>query len=308
MKGLDLAERYFETYGMPLLRNKFSDYVDRIAAGLVGDGSECFGFDDRISQDHDWGPGFCIWLSDAEHQTIGGDLEKAVLSLPRSFLGYGPRIISEWGFGRTGVFSIPRFYQVYTGLDHLPQSLEEWLNIPENNLAACTNGRVFYDPKGEFSQWRETLLSFYPEDIRLKKIASRCMTLAQFGQYNFMRCIKRKEFFSARYAETKFCADAISMVFLLNKKYTPFFKWMHRALGDLPIMGKWFHEKIQQMVDAVDYDEKADLIEQMSVMIISELQSQNLSESNSLFLLDHGPLVQQKIKDDNLRKRNVWVA
>lgn len=307
MKGLDLAERYFETYGLPLIR-KFEDYSDRMAAGLVGDGSECFGFDDQISQDHDWGPGFCLWLSDADYQTIGDVLEKAFLSLPTSFLGYGPRMTSEWGFGRTGVFSIPGFYQLYTGLDHLPQSLEEWLYIPENSLAACTNGRVFYDPMGEFSSWRETFLGFYPEDIRLKKIASRCMTLAQFGQYNFRRCVRRKDFFSARYAETKFCADAISMVFLLNRRYTPFFKWMHRALADLPIMGKWLQEKIQQMVQTADYENKADLIEQISSRIVSQLRSQNLSESDSAFLLDHGPQVQQKIKDENLRNRNIWVG
>jgi hypothetical protein len=307
MKGLELAEKYFEAYGRPLIR-KFADYSDQIAAGLVGDGSECFGFDDRISQDHDWGPGFCLWLNEADYQTIGADLEKAFLSLPTSFLGYGPRMTSQWGFSRIGVFSIPGFYQVYTGLDHLPQGLEEWLYLPENNLAACTNGRVFYDPKGEFSRWRETFLGFYPEDIRLKKIASRCMTLAQFGQYNFRRCVKRKEFFSARYAETKFCADAVSMTFLLNKRYAPFFKWMHRALADLPIMGRWLQEKIQQMVETGDYEEKADLIEQISGRFVSELRSQNLSESNSLFLLDHGPQVQQKIKDKDLRNRNVWLG
>ena len=134
------------------------------------------------------------------------------------------------------------------------------------------------------------------------------MTLAQFGQYNFQRCLKRKEFFSARYAETKFYADAISMVFLLNKRYTPFFKWMHRALIDLPIMGKWLHEKIQQMIETGDYEEKTDLIEQVAGGIVSQLRIQNLSESDSPFLLDHGPQVQQKIKDDDLRNRNVWVG
>ena len=106
--------------------------------------------------------------------------------------------------------------------------------LPENSLAACTNGKVFRDPLGEFTEWREALLAFYPEDVRRKKIAARCMTIGQAGQYNFPRCVQRGELFAARYAETKFCADVISVVFLLNRRYTPFYKWMHRAVGDFP--------------------------------------------------------------------------
>ncbi len=46
MKGLELCERYFNEVGALMIDKKFGDYRDRIAAGLVGDGSECFGFDD----------------------------------------------------------------------------------------------------------------------------------------------------------------------------------------------------------------------------------------------------------------------
>ena len=62
MTGLELAKAYYETYGKRMLAEEFPRYVDRIAVGLAGEGSECFGFDDAISRDHDFGPSFCMWL------------------------------------------------------------------------------------------------------------------------------------------------------------------------------------------------------------------------------------------------------
>ena len=42
MNGMELAERYYETYGRPMLHEKYPEYETRIAVGLVGEGSECF--------------------------------------------------------------------------------------------------------------------------------------------------------------------------------------------------------------------------------------------------------------------------
>ena len=58
MKGLELSRAYFEAYGRPMLERDFAQVIDRIAVGLVGHGSECFGFDDEISLDHDVSNGF----------------------------------------------------------------------------------------------------------------------------------------------------------------------------------------------------------------------------------------------------------
>lgn len=291
-----------------MIQDKFGQYTHRIAAGLVGDGSECYGFDDELSRDHDWGPGFCIWLAKEDYKTIGRKLQFEISRLPRTHLGFGPRKTSKWGSDRIGVFQLSQFYSNFIGLDHIPTELDEWLYIPENGLAACTNGKVFCDPPGEFTRWRKILLKFYPEDVRLKKIASRCMTIAQSGQYNFERCLKRKEFFAAQYAETKFCADVISLIFLLNRRYTPFYKWMHRALKELPVLGEWSHLKISKLTTLSDYTEKFAIIEEICRAIIDELRIQNLSDSTSDFLLDHGPGVQSKIRDTDLKQKNVWVG
>ena len=63
MKGLDIAYRYYKEYGEEMIRSLFSEHEDRIAVGLVGEGSECLGFDDELSHDHDFEPGFCLWIT-----------------------------------------------------------------------------------------------------------------------------------------------------------------------------------------------------------------------------------------------------
>jgi len=308
MNGLTLAEQYFHQHGLPMIREHYPLHVERMACGLVGDGSECFGYDDEISRDHDWGPGFSIWLTREDYDEIAKDLMGKYEQLPKTFAGYGPRQQSEWGNERVGVFEIGNFYSRFIGYKNVPQNNAEWMIVPESALAAATNGRVFYDPLGAFSAVRDRLLEFYPDDVRLKKIAARCMTIAQSGQYNFGRCLKRGDPFSARYAETKFCIDVISLIFLLNRHYTPFYKWMNRALATLPRLGKEVHEKINLLIQTSDSSLKLDIVEKICSLIIAELASEGLSDSSSAFLLDHGPIIQSKILDKELRERNVWVG
>ena len=59
MKGLELARDYFERCGRPMLERDFPELMPFLAAGLCGSGSECFGWDDEVSRDHDFEPGFC---------------------------------------------------------------------------------------------------------------------------------------------------------------------------------------------------------------------------------------------------------
>jgi hypothetical protein len=300
MKGLELAEAYYHAHGKPLIEKHFAADAHRIATGLVGPGSECFGFDDAISRDHDWGPGFCLWLTESDTTRIGGALQAAYQKLPAVFMGYGPRQVSPGEEQRTGVCSIGSFYTAYTGLDRVPMHANEWLRIPEHALALCTNGKVFNDPLGEFSEWRDRLKRYYPEDVRLKKIASRCVTVAQSGQYNFIRGLKRGETFAVRCAEVEFCKGVLELVFLLNRAYAPFYKWLHRAVKSLPVLGPRIHTLIAELTATLEDGGKVDRIEAICALLIDQLKKEGLSDRDSDFLLDHAPAVHGRIQDPEL--------
>ncbi len=308
MTGLELAERYYEEYGRALVAGRFAAYEGRVAAGLVGEGSECFGFDDELSRDHDWGPGFCLWLTARDYAEIGAELQKRYDELPRGFAGHEGRSESAHAGKRTGVFEVTAFYGRFVRYDHVPIGLAEWRVVPEIYLATATNGRVFADPLGEFTAFREGLLAFYPEDLRLKKVAARCAAAGQAGQYNYGRCIVRGELVAAHCAMANFVEAVISLVYLLNKRYRPFYKWMHRGMRELPILGGECHRLLANL--CADSGREAgpgasrrqeQLVEEISALIIARLHSEGLSDSSSDFLLDHAHAVQARIENQALR-------
>ena len=311
MNGLRLSERYYKFYGKPMFEKLFPDYINRMAIGLVGKGSECLGFDDVISMDHDWGPGFCIWLNEQDYADIGKELHAAYYTLPADFAGVSFRIKTNDAANRFGVFEINTFYESFIGLREPPVTWDEWIGISETKLATCTNGKIFFDELGEFSHFRNKLLDFYPSEVRLKKIADRCFVISREGQYNFMRCVGRKEFVAARLAESRFVESVISLIFLLNWHYIPYYKWMHRALYSLPILGVKVHGLLSDLSNlkcGADenefYNSKDELIETICRYIIEELNRQQISKSKLVFLLDHINGILLQINNEELRNYN----
>lgn len=191
MTGLELSRSYYELYAPTLFEGLPSDVRYRAALGLVGEGSECLGFDDEISHDHDFGPGFCVWLSTDVYEEWGSELQRRYDLLPVSFKGF-TRQQTQVAGKRVGVFETQAFYRLYTGLSRAPQCAKEWLAIPEQLLAQVTSGEVFADPSGEFSILRAVYQGFYPDEVMRKKFAAHCASMAQAGQYNLPRCLKPK--------------------------------------------------------------------------------------------------------------------
>lgn len=299
ISGLELSRRFWERVGKPAFEKSCPEILEHAAIGLVGEGSECFGFDDAISRDHDWGPGFCIWLSKDEFRSFGKEVQQIYASLPKRFEGYERRLVSEHTVGRVGVQEIGDFYARYIGFDHVPSSIREWRLMPERGLSVVTNGEIFQDPSGEFTAFRQTLLDYYPEDLRRKKLAKACAVAAQAGQYNYSRCLSHGEPVAAELALGEFLREAMHAIFLLNQRYMPYYKWSHRALGELPILGQETAPLFAELVDITT--NRIDLIEKISSEIIAELQRQHLTNESSDFLLSHAETLQRRIEDEFLR-------
>ena len=131
-------------------------------------------------------------------------METLLARLPDTYEGFPARMASAKRMERVGPLSIEGFYARFIGMPQPPQTWKQWRLVPEQFLAVSTNGAVFSDRLGAFTAFREALLGFYPEDVRLKKIAARCMGMAQAGQYNLLRSLRRGETATAMLAAARF--------------------------------------------------------------------------------------------------------
>jgi hypothetical protein len=300
VNGLSISRDYFEKTALPSFISAFPAEYARAAAGLVGNGSECFGYDDEVSRDHDWGADFFIWLSDDDRGSIPA-VSDWKLRLLREHPPEYPRTQSEYG-ARVGVMTAGDFYRSLVGFQSGPQTLSDWRAVPEENLAMAVNGEVFIDNLGEFTRTREYLLKFYPEDLRLKRISYRCMSLAQTGQYNYERIAKRDDFVTMRSVLSRFSDSVIAMVFLLNRAYRPYYKWAFRAMRDLPVLSRDAADCLTYLATTRDgVPEVSARMYDMCGKIAARLRQEGLSLEEDWFLTTHAESVRAKIGDDFLR-------
>lgn len=312
MNGLELSRAFFAEFGMPMLEREFPDQLPLLAAGLFGSGSECFGYDDSVSRDHDFEPGFCLFLPNESivSRRTAFLLERAYAKLPREYLGVRREILSPVGGGRRGVLRISEFFSDKVGSPDGVLSLEQWLSIPENALAEATNGLIFFDAYGLVTEIRKRLSSF-PEDVLRKRVAGNLLLMAQAGQYNYRRCLSHGELAAAQLAIVEFVESAMSAVFLLNRKYQPFYKWRFRAFRELPLLGDLadtFSFLLCSGNEDIIQAEKEKMISEISLAVSTLLYEQELTGIPDPDLETQAYEVNNRIKDPNLRNSHILSA
>lgn len=291
--NLERSKEFYETHGQPMISSLFPEYEHRIAVGLVGEGSDCFGFDDEISSDHDYEVGFCMWLTGEDYNMIGEQLQKAYDSLISS---------KNRLKNRRGVFSINQFYNeiLETSNDYEKNCRLNFEQLKEHQLSTATNGQIFFDPLGVFTKVRENLLEYYPEDLWRKKLAQCIHEFSQYAQSNYSRMMTRNDSVTALLCVGKAIESVLDLLYLLEKRYAPYYKWKKKGLENSPLALRIFPllEKIAELPNQKNVwegyryssasihteDAKLSLFEEIAKELLTELKRQNLVDGEELFL------------------------
>lgn len=290
--GLELSRQFLASEVYPLLKQQFPKVLPRLAAALTGKGSECLGYDDHISRDHDFEVKVLLFLEGADYQQYHLPLESA---------------LEHCRGGKAYVVPIEDFFRKYTKSVAGPNTIAEWRDIPEQFLVNAVSGKVFFDNLGTFTAIRNRILGYYPEDVRLKYLAFYCIKLAQAGQYNYPRSLERQDYVAASLALNEAITMIMSIVYALNKTFMPFYKWQYKGMETLPILGAKVHGMLYDIVQSFSSDmSNVDRIETLCEIIIEELKQQGLSNETDGFLLHHGNAIFAKIQDADLRKETPW--
>ena len=312
MKGLEISKAFYYEYGKPMLEERFPELVPYLAAGLIGSSSECYGYDDEVSRDHDFEPGFCIFLPGEEvvDRKAAFALERAYAGLPREFMGLRRALVSPVGGARHGVIRTADFLMDKTGTNDGVLSLYEWLTLPDYSLSEVVNGEIFEDRYGGITAVRDRL-RHRPQDVRLKKLAGHLLLMAQAGQYNYLRCLRHGETGAAQLAVTEFVKNAMAAAFLLNDAYQPYYKWSFRALRELdklPFMAELLEYLLTTDNEKDTRDEKIDVMEGIAADVIGELQAQGLTQAVCGDLEKHAYSVNDRIADAQIRNMHILAA
>ena len=309
MNGMELSKAFYTEIGEPMLRERFPELCPFLATGLAGSGSECLGFDDEVSRDHDFEPGFCIFLpgEDVVDRKAAFALERAYAKLPGEFMGVRRAKVSPVGGARHGVMRTADFMMDKTGTPDGNLSALQWLSLPDFALAEAVGGEIFDDRYGEITAIRKRLRR-RPSDIRFKKLAGQLLMMAQSGQYNYNRCLKHGEKAAAQLAAVAFVKSAMHVLFLLNRVYEPYYKWSFRALRQLPKLALEA-ELLEYLLTTDNEPEMAeakyDVMEGICADVIDELQEQALTEAICGDLEKHAYSVNDRIRDAEIRNLHI---
>jgi hypothetical protein len=257
LKGLELSRRFFFEAVQPILERRFPDL--HYAAALIGYGSEVLGFDDDMSQDHEWGPRVQLFTDQLDRapeieRTLAEDLPKTFARFPTNFgpfpgeVGIARMAATDSGAvaHRVQTLELADYLRVRIGKDPRDGfTAADWLVTPSQQLLEVIAGDVFADPIGELTRVRE-LLAWYPHDVWLLAMAGHWKRIGEFEHLHGRTLIRRDEL-GSRLLTAALVRDLMFLGFLQHRRYAPYPKWFGVAYAELDLPE---HEALEAALSA----------------------------------------------------------
>ena len=281
---IDISRRFFEHVVKPILETHFPAETARTAFGVFGYGSEALRLDDQYSRDHHWGLRIDAVMPDDVYADKRVDIaEVLAANMPKTFEGHALQEGMVAGAGLSPD-TLSAMLRRTVGLTGAPQSYEDWLNLPEEDVIHIINGEVWYDPLGEFSAIRAAFKAYYPEPVRLRRIAHWCRYFSGMGTYALRRAILRNNDYYCNITFSRALRLGAQLAFLLEKEYCPYDKWTIAYLARLPRLGQRMLPLIDEAVSlTTGWERKLDLLHQITDVLDETMVADGIINAHPKF-------------------------
>lgn len=256
IKGLKLSYSYFKAYQKELFDAIDAKLKATLTIGLFGLGSECFGMDDVLSEDHDFEPGFIILTEDTISEAEFNQIQTAYLSLPQEWNRY---YISR--LSKHGVHRFSEYLRNYLGVEDITR-------IPEESKPLITNGEIFYGKNTSFIKLREQL----KEDLKysfIPNIILKTLEISQYIPYNLTRVKSRGDNLSYELLRHHLMDKIIEYAFIYNRVYL-----VHDKLR-IPILRKMENPNFIRFTEAICQNRLDSLFQEIPEFLIQTLWDYN---------------------------------
>ena len=203
--------------------------MNDVSVALIGNGSEVLGFDDELSQDHNFWPRLTVLESPDSRTVVGSnDIPRIMSQLPESFAGYP--------VPRSGLYPSIQFHpqsefiSEHARVARYPFTTHDWLTVNEQLLLELTSATVFHDPKRSLCDALKAI-EFWPESLVPLLSLRALQRLSEVS--GIPRSIRRSDTISTNFYFAQFSYFAIHFYHLLHRKYCPYPKLMAASVRNI---------------------------------------------------------------------------
>ncbi|MBN1412337.1 MAG: DUF4037 domain-containing protein [Spirochaetales bacterium] len=244
IKGMQLCRLFYEETVKPMLERHFPGLA--WSAGRLDQGSDVLGFDTAQSMDHHWGPKTMLFLDENDASRYGQQINDIFANeLPFEFHGFPTHFHeihidggvlqkkNEYPIAHcVTVHTIPGFFTGYIGVDPTgPITEKDWLSMPQQALCTIARGEVFHDGLEQLNRIKKKL-KWYPEEIRYYVLMCQWQRISQEEPF-MARCGDVGDDLGSRIVAARMVTEIMRLAFLMERRYTPYFKWFGSAFAEL---------------------------------------------------------------------------